>query len=555
MKPIVAVVAVLGWLSLAPMAHGATDPSTGAALRVAPAQLSVDTDVADGSLSLFDADHRRVTLGRAQVLAGRLTAPVPALKDGLYTAIWRAGSNSGSFAFSVGSGSPALVASPAPKDSLKPLSMIAPKWLTFSFLFVFIGTLALRVLVIGPGRPEVDRRLHAIATVALLAFIPATVWQLSDEAADAGSIGAFLTGGADGTLWLIRLVVTGLAAVVLLARRGPVFALALALGVSELLARVIPTSAPDDWARELFTQLLDFAHLLGGAIWTGGLVALALLAITRRGLEDFWARVLRRFSVLATVCVGVMILSGLWTAWIDLGPPKLLFTTLYGETLLVKLILVLILASLGAVNQFWLLPRINALDADESTLVLALRHFRGVVVAEAVVGLAVIAVVPFLSGSARNQDFQAGGDALVSRSGPLAFKPSGLVPGPADYEISAPGARRVEVTFDSPELGVPAVTTVADATGSGRFRVSGLYTTMAGDWRATVHADATSGVFAIPVAAQPPEPGRAPTPEIRDSTWIWGFAELLLVLAALVGAGTISRLLTRQRSTARIGAL
>jgi putative copper export protein len=159
------------------------------------------------------------------------------------------------------------VTSPALDDSLKSFSAIAPKWLTFTFLFVFIGTLALRVLVIGPGRPEVDRLLHAIAGVALLAFIPATVWQLSGDAADAGSIGAFLTSGPDGTLWLIRLTVTALAAVVLLARRGPVFATALALGVSELLARVIPTSAPDDWARELFTQLLDFAHMLGAAIW------------------------------------------------------------------------------------------------------------------------------------------------------------------------------------------------------------------------------------------------------------------------------------------------
>jgi hypothetical protein len=166
----------------------------------------------------------------------------------------------------------------------------------------------------------------------------------------------------------------------------------------------------------------------------------------------------------------------------------------------------------------------------------------------------VIAVVPFLSGSARNQDFQASGDALVSRSGALSFKPSGLVPGPADYEISAPGAKRVEITFDSPNLDVPATTAVANSAGDGRFSVSGLYVTMVGDWRATIHADDASGVFALPIAAEPPEPGKAPAPEIRSSTWIWGFAELLVVLAALLGAGVISRLRTRQRGRVRVPA-
>jgi hypothetical protein len=72
---------------------------------------------------------------------------------------------------------------------------------------------------------------------------------------------------------------------------------------------------------------------------------------------------LRRFSVVATVCVGVMILTGLWTYWLHVGPPRLLVHTLYGETLLVKLGLVLALLGLGAVNQLWLLPRVQALRA------------------------------------------------------------------------------------------------------------------------------------------------------------------------------------------------
>ena len=105
--------------------------------------------------------------------------------------------------------------------------------------------------------------------------------------------------------------------------------------------------------------------MTGASVWIGGLVALAVLGATLRLLAPPNATASGRrpcvaSRVVATVCVGVMILTGLWTAWIHVGPPRLLFHTLYGETLLVKLILVLILVGLGAINQLWLLPRVNA---------------------------------------------------------------------------------------------------------------------------------------------------------------------------------------------------
>jgi hypothetical protein len=252
-----------------------------------------------------------------------------------------------------------------------------------------------------------------------------------------------------------------------------------------------------------------------------------------------------------------MILTGLWTAWIHVGPPRLLFHTLYGETLLVKLILVLILVGLGAINQLWLLPRVNAMRAageEGSGLAVTLRHFRAVVAAEAVVGLLVILVVPFLSGSARKQEFERQAADLtqsaLTGAGEVRLRPSGAQPGPTDYDVWAPGAGgRVAVAFSSPRLGVPATTVPATLIDGDHYRVSGLYTPMVGAWRARVLVDGGAAAASFPLLVTPTyvEPESPPPPAVRGSTWAWGVAEVIAVVLALVGAGFASAWITRWR--------
>jgi hypothetical protein len=100
------------------------------------------------------------------------------------------------------------------------------------------------------------------------------------------------------------------------------------------------------------------------------------------------------------------------------------------------LILVLLLVVLGGVNQLWLL-RVNSIRADGedgSALAVTLPHFRGVVTAEAVIGLVVLRVVPFLSGSARKQDFERHTADLTQTAlaggQEVRLRPSGAQPGP-----------------------------------------------------------------------------------------------------------------------------
>jgi putative copper export protein/methionine-rich copper-binding protein CopC len=567
----------------------ASSPAANAVLGAPPHRIVIPrAGSGPGRVTVYDSAHKALATVAARPVGDTLVAPLPRLPRGvgIYSVVWHAGGRSGSFAFQVspGGASPALIQEPQPESSLTPVKDALPKYFAFAFIFIVIGTLSLRFLVTAPTirrlagtRPRldaaVDRRLLITAGVTIALFIPATVIEFANEETN-------LWHTPDGHLWLARFILTALAAVAVIpaaaaalggrelsARRvGTVAAIGLAAGVGELLARVIPTEAPEEWVREIFTDVLDWGHMTGASVWIGGLVALAVLGLTLRGLEaeerdGFWSAALRRFSVVATVCVGVMILTGLWTAWIHVGPPRLLFHTLYGETLLVKLILVLILVGLGAINQLWLLPRVNAIRADGeegSGLAVTLRHFRGVVAAEAVVGLLVLLVVPFLSGSARKQDFERHAADLTQTAlaggQEIRLRPSGAQPGPTDYDVWAPGADgRVAVAFSAPRLGVPPTEVPATALGDDHYRVSGLYTPMVGDWQARVLLDggATAATFPLAVTATYVEPESPPPPPVRGSTWAWGIAETLAVLLALVGAGFASTWITRWRRRRR----
>jgi putative copper export protein/methionine-rich copper-binding protein CopC len=588
----------------------ATYPAANAVLAQSPSHVTLQAPprvaARAGRVVLYDADHKAVASMGASRRGGTLVSRLPKLTDGVYTAVWRlagAGGATASVAFAVDGASPALVQQAKPENKLNPAGRVIPKWLAFAAIMIFIGSLALRLLVTAPAIRRMasedeqasvlaasDRRLLVLAGAAILLFIPATLAQLVNQATDkdAGlsfwqsirpdAISDYLTAGPDGTLYEIRLLLTTLAALAVVPaaagalRRGwhhrprlvgRAMLAGLVLGTAELIVRVIPTETPAlGWPREIFTSVLDWGHVYAAAIWIGGLAGLAVLgasmraAAVRRG--RFWPIALRRFSTIATVCVGAMILTGLWTTWIHVGPPRLLFHTLYGETLLVKLILVLILLGLAAANPLWLLPRIDAAReaSGGSARSIVLRRFHRTVVAEAALGLLILLVVPFLSGSARNQDFQAKAAELTqSRQAGghvVRLRPSGSQPGMTDYDVWAPDAGdRVTVAFSSAKLGVPETTVLATSLGDDHYRVTGLYTAIAGTWRARVATQrGPAATFDLGVSATPAEPQRAPPPMVAGSTWAWGLGELLAVVLVLGGARTMSRRLTRRRIAA-----
>ncbi|MHA6762616.1 copper resistance D family protein [Streptacidiphilus sp. PAMC 29251] len=311
-------------------------------------------------------------------------------------------------------------------------------WATWLTLMGFVGLVALAAVAVGPvarragsdALATATTRLSRAAVVLGLLAVPAVLTDLAHGASaskgyDYGAAwNSLYDGSNDGRLsgLELTLLLVGVLLIAPLTVRGPaasrwrswLLGTGLGAGAVALGTTKFPDKTPDDWGRTSFDTLMWMLHLIGGAVWIGGLLGLVLLALpgavapADRG--GFWSPVIRRFSVVAMGCVGAITLSGLFLYWEHVDGPTQLVTTMYGRVLGVKILIFGAMLLFGVFNQFWLHPRIEALRTagDQRPLhtVLA-RQFPVVVAAEVLLGLAVLFVAPFLHGSARNQAFQA----------------------------------------------------------------------------------------------------------------------------------------------------
>ncbi|KAA0111304.1 copper resistance D family protein [Mycolicibacterium sp. P1-5] len=226
-------------------------------------------------------------------------------------------------------------------------------------------------------------------------------------------------------LTLIQLVAMVLTACGLVAMRWT-SSRALARGVAAVtVVAAISPVIPVQYANlsRVASSALTTVHVLGAMTWVGGLVVLPVTAFmlqrTTNGVEDEdrvaadWTQIWERFSLVAMIAVGALIVSGTWLAWSHVGTPGQLLTTAYGRALAIKLALVVVLVCAGAYNVRVVLPRLHALRQHgdrRGMFALAAQHFPMVVLGEALVAFCVLTVVPFLRGSARTQ---AGGPSAA----------------------------------------------------------------------------------------------------------------------------------------------
>jgi copper transport protein len=109
----------------------------------------------------------------------------------------------------------------------------------------------------------------------------------------------------------------------------------------------------------------DYVHLLAGALWVGGLVALAMFAgvirpLSRSAREAVVRACLLRFSSFAVPVVVVLALGGAYLALRELPAPSALLTSGYGVTLLGKSVVALGAFALGGYHRLRVVPRIEA---------------------------------------------------------------------------------------------------------------------------------------------------------------------------------------------------
>src|SRR5205823_8847182 len=151
----------------------------------------------------------------------------------------------------------------------------------------------------------------------------------------------------------------------------------------------------------IFAVPLDTIHVLAMSVWLGGLVVL-LLAAFGGGFSGGLRRALTTFSRLAFWCVVVLVLSGLFASWRQVGFAVRGYTsTSYGHPLLIKLAVVVALIGLAALSRSIVRKHRTApLDAPDSAIAAiderTVAGLRRSVAGEVLFGLAVLAVTAML---------------------------------------------------------------------------------------------------------------------------------------------------------------
>jgi uncharacterized membrane protein len=114
-----------------------------------------------------------------------------------------------------------------------------------------------------------------------------------------------------------------------------------------------------------YSVVLDWLHLLAAALWVGGMIYILLIYLPLLKARPAHERarsllvILPQFSPLAIAGVVIMAISGPLNASFHLTSFDQFFTTAYGRTLVIKVILVCALLATSAYHVGWLRPRLK----------------------------------------------------------------------------------------------------------------------------------------------------------------------------------------------------
>jgi putative copper export protein len=106
----------------------------------------------------------------------------------------------------------------------------------------------------------------------------------------------------------------------------------------------------------LFPQGLLLLHLIAVAFWVGALWPLRML--TKSNDRFRVAKIMHDFGGIAVIFVSVLIVAGVILIWLLLGKLDLLWTTEYGQLMLIKLATFGLLLLMAAINKLLITPKL-----------------------------------------------------------------------------------------------------------------------------------------------------------------------------------------------------
>lgn len=489
-------------------AHAALQSSTPAAnsvLETSPSAIVLDFDeeieapLAD--IQLFDGAGERVELGgaRAGDDATITTASVPALDDGLYAVIWRVTSAdghvvNGAFSFQVGTSSTG--------DGQDLLDQVrdgvgADRGLTWFYGIARFLALAGAITALGVGWWSLQGRPPIGSRTAVRRVMWAG-WGLLAV----GSVAAFIGFGAQvqgGTLSELfdtstwsdvastqtgRMLVLRVVLAVVLGVLGWKYSsntqgwwrgAALTAGLLTIVTFSM-SGHPNSLSPRWLWVIVDEVHLGAVTLWLGGLIALAFVG--REWMAEPEAvRPIDRFSLTATVCVPVIVATGVAQTLKLAGGLDDVTATDWGRMLLTKVMVVIALLAVAGVSR-WLLRHDGAAS------------IRRTVIAEAALGLVVVALAAGMVGQPPRVGVPSRPyDEVITANGVIAsvsISPGHVGANEIHVLITPPGGSLTPVSSATarvllPSADLPAAPVTLVPEGPNHF--SGAVTfPQAGDW-------------------------------------------------------------------------
>ena len=376
--------------------------------------------------------------------------------DGTYTVIWDVLSSvdghrtKGSFPYFVGApdsappvdGGPTINLTSGPPDWLE----VSARWLNFAAMALLIGAAAAPFLLLPAGfaaledddeggQAESDSaalvRISALGAafavvVGSVLILWLQAWSAGGSATSLTAVGDVLSESRFGDIWFVRITLAGVALLfsMLVLRtveppwRRSILAAPNAAWLAILLAALalpVTTSLNSHAAAGSTSELqvyVDWVHLVAGGIWIGGLVQLLLAAaVIASYVQDgaaFLGGLAKRFSLVALPTVGVIVGTGILQSVDRLGGVGQLVDSDYGYTLLVKILMLLPLVALGAVNLLVIGPRfLGYARAQAQHLIGRIRawegRFRLALAAEVTLAAAILVATAILTNTAPPQ--------------------------------------------------------------------------------------------------------------------------------------------------------
>ncbi|MFI9449287.1 copper resistance D family protein [Amycolatopsis sp. NPDC052450] len=237
--------------------------------------------------------------------------------------------------------------------------------------------LALLSVLVGYDRPKLSEPIMRIArpasvaaalvwaTTALVALILQTAeYRPGSSTLSMSDVGSYIADVGAGKALLIVAVLALLHAGlgVLALKHGEKVPAEVRVGLGLFALLPLPvTGHASNWNYHDYTMISMELHVMSAVAWTGGLGAMTVLLIGNRTLL---AHAMPRFSKLATLCLILGAATGLFNGLIEItlnpsiGFWEGVFTTPYGQLVLLKLLCTSVIASLGAYTRWKLIPHI-----------------------------------------------------------------------------------------------------------------------------------------------------------------------------------------------------